>query len=530
VTLVAQSASKLYDGTPLTREDEVLISGLPEGYTVTASARGSQTDAGVSPNVIDSYVITDRNGEDVTALFINVETVDGRLVVNPIPLTVWTSSGAKTYDGRPLTRPDAGIGFGASEKEAPMNAGFALADESGFETLYVAAGTIDVFGCNPVTGETQTLSVNAGQKLSVRIHDENQEYSIEMIVEDMTAEEIPDQMLRLYEKNQATLNRALSTAQWKKLDVMKRIRALPPENAEGAKGSANARGASGTEESSGDLMILDCADVRIRIDSSITSYEGRSLDSEEAVFTPILVNPGITVKATGSQTEPGESPNTYEISWNGENPDNYLIIEELGTLRVLQVSANPTPPEQNDTVTPAPAHVHTPETVKGRAATCTQAGLTDGVRCTECGEWITAQSEIPMLAHTPAEDAAVAATCTDAGRTAGSHCSVCGAVLTAQTDVAALGHDWSPWDEVKLPDCVTPGLSTHFCRRCGVDEEADIPAALGHGDWYNDDNITGHLCGRCGEIREPHNWVEIPIGENTEYRCDVCGMQVKVKP
>jgi hypothetical protein len=43
---------------------------------------------------------------------------------------------------------------------------------------------------------------------------------------------------------------------------------------------------------------------------------------------------------------------------------------------------------------------HTEETVSGTAATCTEAGLTDGVICSVCGETITAQEEIPATGHT----------------------------------------------------------------------------------------------------------------------------------
>ncbi|MGN0485694.1 MAG: hypothetical protein ACI4GB_00520, partial [Acutalibacteraceae bacterium] len=45
---------------------------------------------------------------------------------------------------------------------------------------------------------------------------------------------------------------------------------------------------------------------------------------------------------------------------------------------------------------------HTEETIPGKAATCTETGLTDGVKCSVCGEIITAQTEIPAKGHTNA--------------------------------------------------------------------------------------------------------------------------------
>lgn len=42
---------------------------------------------------------------------------------------------------------------------------------------------------------------------------------------------------------------------------------------------------------------------------------------------------------------------------------------------------------------------HKSETVKGKAATCTATGLTDGSKCSVCGEVLKAQEEIPVKAH-----------------------------------------------------------------------------------------------------------------------------------
>ncbi|MBR2422192.1 MAG: discoidin domain-containing protein, partial [Oscillospiraceae bacterium] len=41
---------------------------------------------------------------------------------------------------------------------------------------------------------------------------------------------------------------------------------------------------------------------------------------------------------------------------------------------------------------------HTEEIIPGKAATCTETGLTDGVKCSVCGKILTAQEEIPMAA------------------------------------------------------------------------------------------------------------------------------------
>lgn len=42
---------------------------------------------------------------------------------------------------------------------------------------------------------------------------------------------------------------------------------------------------------------------------------------------------------------------------------------------------------------------HTEETIPGKAATCTEAGLTEGKKCTTCGKITMEQTEIPALGH-----------------------------------------------------------------------------------------------------------------------------------
>jgi|GEM_PF-1384055 Bacterial surface proteins containing Ig-like domains len=47
----------------------------------------------------------------------------------------------------------------------------------------------------------------------------------------------------------------------------------------------------------------------------------------------------------------------------------------------------------------AEEHKHVEEVVPGKAATCTETGLTDGKKCSVCGEILEAQKEIPALGH-----------------------------------------------------------------------------------------------------------------------------------
>ncbi len=85
---------------------------------------------------------------------------------------------------------------------------------------------------------------------------------------------------------------------------------------------------------------------------------------------------------------------------------------------------------------------HTPKTVKGYDATCTEKGKTDGEVCDACGQTLTAQTTIGLKPHTEVEIPAVSPTCYEGGLTAGVKCSVCKSVISTQSAISATGHNF----------------------------------------------------------------------------------------
>ena len=225
---------------------------------------------------------------------------------------------------------------------------------------------------------------------------------------------------------------------------------------------------------------------------------------------------------------------------------------------------------------------HTEETVSGKDATCTENGLTDGKKCSVCGETLVAQEEIPALGHnydaevtapdctnggyttytcsvcgdnyvadetaalghTEETVAGKAPTCAETGLTDGKKCSVCGETLVAQEEIPALGHNYDA--EVTAPDCTNGGYTTYTCSVCGDNYASDHTDALGHTEetvagkapTCTETGLTdGKKCSVCGETllaqeeipANGHNYnaeVTAPDCTNggyTTYTCSVCG-------
>ena len=119
ITITANSASKTYDGTPLTDIGFTFTEGvLADGDVLTAVVEGSATNVGdPGVNKVTSYVVT-RGNKDVTGNYTFTDSVDGKLTINKRTVTLTSETASKEYDGTPLTKPDVtvtGDGFVAGE-------------------------------------------------------------------------------------------------------------------------------------------------------------------------------------------------------------------------------------------------------------------------------------------------------------------------------------------------------------------------------------------------------------------------------
>ena len=130
---------------------------------------------------------------------------------------------------------------------------------------------------------------------------------------------------------------------------------------------------------------------------------------------------------------------------------------------------------------PASGHLDVYASKLEQAATCTQDGWTKETKCKNCGQTVQERERIPAPGHKEVTDAAVAATCTQDGKKEGKHCSVCKEVLVEQEVIPATGHK-EVTDAAVAPTCTKNGLTEgSHCSKCGWVKQAQKPiSAIGH--------------------------------------------------
>ena len=145
IVVTAHNASKIYDGTPLT-ESNYKVKGLPDGFTAKVTTSGSITDVGETTNKIQSVVIKDSDGKDVTDQFANIVQKNGILTITKRHVTLISESASKAYDGKELTKPDVTVGGdGFVDGEVTDIKAIGTITEVGEVTNTIAYSTQDAF-------------------------------------------------------------------------------------------------------------------------------------------------------------------------------------------------------------------------------------------------------------------------------------------------------------------------------------------------------------------------------------------------
>ena len=121
---------------------------------------------------------------------------------------------------------------------------------------------------------------------------------------------------------------------------------------------------------------------------------------------------------------------------------------------------------------------------------CLNGGYTT-YTCTACGV-TRIGDETAALGHTEEIVAGKAATCTEAGISDGKKCSVCNITLEERVEIPSTGHDYEGV-VTNAPTCTEEGLKTFTCKNCS-DTYTEVLTTSGH----NYDNDSDFICNNCG--------------------------------
>ena len=164
VTITADSASKDYDGTALTK-DSVTAEGLAIGDTIeSVTITGSQNTIGKSNNVPSAAVIKNAAGQDVTTSY-DITYVNGTLEVTQKAVTITADSASKDYDGTALTKDSVtaeGLATGDKIESIFVTGSQTVvgkSDNTPSEAKIVNASGKDVTKCYEITYAKGTLEV-----------------------------------------------------------------------------------------------------------------------------------------------------------------------------------------------------------------------------------------------------------------------------------------------------------------------------------------------------------------------------------
>ena len=162
------------------------------------------------------------------------------------------------------------------------------------------------------------------------------------------------------------------------------------------------------------------------------TYAATLENQTSAALSSILVD-GTAIEGFAADTY------TYDIADGevtveaAENAGITILPENKGHIRILTVSEDGSDAKLYDLAIEGKAckHLNT-ETIPAVEPTCTKEGLSEGLKCVDCGEILTKQKTVPALGHTEEIIPGTPATFDEGGLSDGKICSVCGVTLVKQ--------------------------------------------------------------------------------------------------
>ena len=330
--LVVTTTGGTFTYTGLAHGATVTVSELPEGYTLekaeSSATATDVTDASGVAATADRLVIRNAAGEDVTAK-LNIKKVDGTIIVTPAALTITTPDANKVYDGNALTAEGSITGFVNKETATFVTTG-SQTEVGNSKNTY----TLTWDGTAKETNYTVSDSVGTLKvtKQSIVPDPDNPESYKDVTID--APSDVP------YDGKEHKWTPTVTDAKDNKL-----TEGTDYEVTYNKKDYTNVTGAievtiTGKGNYTGSVTKsyqITPAPVSIKTNGAERVYNGKPLTADGKI-EGLVNNETVDFKVTGSQTEVGDSKNTYTLKWTETaKKSNYQIVsEEIGTLVVTE--------------------------------------------------------------------------------------------------------------------------------------------------------------------------------------------------
>lgn len=344
VTLTSATAEKVYDGTPLT-DGTVTVSemGFAQGEGADYSVTGSQLHKGFSANAF-TYTLHENTLEENYL----IKTVPGTLTVTARPLTITAGSASKQYDGTPLTRnsyTSEGLAAGDAIQTVTVTGTItytgSVPNVPSDAVIHNGAGE-DVTGDYEITYNNGTLTITVNEKiLKVEANSNSWKYDGEnhrdggytVIYDGVSYTVAAGDSLTLPTGDKVTVT---ITA------VVKNVSDTAAGNNAIVKLDLQHADQYKIKEEKDGTLTITARKLTLTSGSDEKEYDGTPLTSKVVDVTGdgFVKGEGAQFDVTGSQTEAGESDNTFTYTLNRNTlAENYEITPVLGSLTVTRRGA-----------------------------------------------------------------------------------------------------------------------------------------------------------------------------------------------
>lgn len=342
VTVTAANDNKVYDGAPLTNNNYT-VSGLPAGYTLTATVTGSATNVAdsTSGNNVVSNVLIRRTSDsaDVTAHFSNVVLANGTLSITPAPLTVEMDDLTISFNAPIPPYPVIYTGFKNGETESTLgvfttpisiNCPYAQGDAPGNYNITGSAIVAPNYNINYLPG-VLTVQKSANQ-ITVIANSNSKVYDGTALTDSgITYSGLPAGYTATADVTNTSpiINVAQSTPG---NNVISNIKILNGSSVDVTTSFENIVGVNGTLTITPAPLTAEMTDYVVEYNDPAPAYTVTYTGFKNGETSAVLTNPTVA----SCSYAPGSTVGGYAITGSGATADNYTISYLAGTLTVVQ--------------------------------------------------------------------------------------------------------------------------------------------------------------------------------------------------